>query len=104
MGQESTSRPFVVDHVHIYRLEGDRIAEDWGSRDELGMLHQIGRLGYWASIPADPPSCSWLDRALRPYPTRTISNAAAFGSMSSDSADPLVPLGAGRRHGSSGSP
>jgi hypothetical protein len=67
-------------------------------------LHPVGHLGYAASVPADPSSRPRLDRTLRPYPTRTISNAAAFGSMSSDSADPLAPLGAGRRHGSSGSP
>ena len=67
-------------------------------------LPDIAGLGYSASVPADPPSRRRLERAFRPYPTRTTSNAAAFGSKSSDSADPLVPVGAGRRHGSSGSP
>ena len=104
MGDEPTGKPFVVEHVQVYRVEGGGIAEHWGSREDLGMLHPVGHLGYSASVPADPPSCARLDRALRPYPTRTISNATAFGSISSDSADPLVPLGAGRRHGSSGSP
>jgi hypothetical protein len=29
MGHEPAGKPFVVDHIHIYRLEGDRIAERW---------------------------------------------------------------------------
>jgi predicted ester cyclase len=45
MGHEPTGRSFVVDHIHVYRLEGDRVAEHWGTRDDLGMLHQIGHLG-----------------------------------------------------------
>jgi len=106
-GLEPTGKPFVVEHVHTYRVEGGGITEPSlmaGVREGVGVLHPAGQLGYPASVAADPPCCPRLDRVLRPYPTRTISKAAAFGSMSSDSADPLVPLGAGRRHGSSGSP
>lgn len=45
MGRPPSGRSFVVQHIHIYRLEGDRVAEHWGARDDLGMLHQIGHLG-----------------------------------------------------------
>jgi predicted ester cyclase len=45
MGHQPTGKSFLVDHIHIYRIEGDRIAEHWGTRDDLGMLHQIGHLG-----------------------------------------------------------
>jgi len=44
MGRPPTGKSFAVDHIHIYRLEGDRIAEHWGARDDLGMLQQIGHL------------------------------------------------------------
>lgn len=45
MGHAPTGKSFLVDHIHIYRLEGNRIAEHWATRDDLGMLHQIGQLG-----------------------------------------------------------
>ena len=45
MGHEPTGKSFVAEHIHIYRLEGDRIAEHWGVRDDLGMLLQLGHLG-----------------------------------------------------------
>lgn len=35
----------MVEHIHLYRLEGDRIAEHWGVRDDLGTLRQLGHLG-----------------------------------------------------------
>jgi predicted ester cyclase len=40
-----TGKSFTVDHSRIYRLEGDRIAEHWGVRDNLGMLRQLGHVG-----------------------------------------------------------
>ena len=30
--------------LHVYRTEGDRLAEHWGVRDELGVLIQLGVL------------------------------------------------------------
>lgn len=44
MGHEPTGRSFTVEHIHIYRLEGDRIAEHWATRDDLAMLQQLGHL------------------------------------------------------------
>ena len=44
MGHEPTGKSFLVDHIHIYRLEGNRIAEHWATRDDLSMLQQLGRL------------------------------------------------------------
>lgn len=45
MGHQPTGKSFAVEHIHIYRLEGNRIAEHWGARDDLGMLRQLGHIG-----------------------------------------------------------
>ena len=44
MGTPPSGRSFAAEHIHIYRLDGDRIAEHWGVRDDLGMLRQVGML------------------------------------------------------------
>ena len=36
--------------MHLYRGEGDRLAERWGVRDELTVLQQVG------AIPTPPPA------------------------------------------------
>jgi predicted ester cyclase len=38
-------RQFSVEHVHIYRIADERIAEHWVVRDDLGMLLQTGAIG-----------------------------------------------------------
>jgi predicted ester cyclase len=35
---------FSVEHVHIYRIAGGRIAEHWVVRDDLGMMLQLGAI------------------------------------------------------------
>lgn len=45
MGAGPTGRTFAVRHVYIWRIAGGRIAEHWGSRDDLGLLAQLGLLG-----------------------------------------------------------
>jgi predicted ester cyclase len=35
---------FAVEHVHIYRVTGGRIAEHWVVRDDLGMMLQTGAI------------------------------------------------------------
>jgi len=44
MGREPTGREFAVRHMYIWRIEDDRIVEHWGSRDDLGLLGQLGLL------------------------------------------------------------
>ena len=44
LGRPPTGKSFAVEHIHIYRLEGDRIAEHWATRDDLGMMRQLGHL------------------------------------------------------------
>jgi predicted ester cyclase len=44
MGRPPTDRTFAVRHVYIWRIAGGRIAEHWGSRDDLGLLAQLGLL------------------------------------------------------------
>ena len=43
-GPGVTGRPYDMDTLHVYRTEGDRLAEHWGVRDELGALIQLGVL------------------------------------------------------------
>jgi predicted ester cyclase len=44
MGREPSGRAFAVPHVYIWRIADDKIVEHWGSRDDLGMLKQLGLL------------------------------------------------------------
>jgi predicted ester cyclase len=43
-GPEVAGRPYTMDAIHIFRGEGDRLAEHWGVRDEMGVLFQLGIL------------------------------------------------------------
>jgi predicted ester cyclase len=40
----SQGERFSVEHVHIYRLTDNRIAEHWVVRDDLGMMLQLGAI------------------------------------------------------------
>ena len=42
MGHEPTGKPFAVRHIYIWRIAEGKIAEHWGTRDDLGMLGQLG--------------------------------------------------------------
>jgi predicted ester cyclase len=44
MGREPTGKPFAVRHVYIWRIADGKIAGHWGSRDDLGLLGQLGLL------------------------------------------------------------
>ena len=44
MGHEPTGREFAVRHVYIWRIADGKIVEHWGSRDDLGLLAQLGLL------------------------------------------------------------
>lgn len=41
-GPEGEGRPYIMETIHIYRTEGDRLAEHWGVRDELGAMRRMG--------------------------------------------------------------
>lgn len=43
-GAQFAGRPYEMDTLHVYRTKGDRLAEHWGVRDELGVLIQIGAM------------------------------------------------------------
>jgi predicted ester cyclase len=43
-GPEASGKPYQMETIHIYRVHGDRLAEHWGVRDELGVLIQLGTL------------------------------------------------------------
>jgi predicted ester cyclase len=42
MGLEPTHRTFAVRHMNIWRIVDGRIVDHWGSRDDLGLLNQLG--------------------------------------------------------------
>jgi predicted ester cyclase len=49
MGLAGTGRTFSVQHMHMYRVEGGKLAEHWACRDDLGQLNQLGLLPSSAS-------------------------------------------------------
>jgi predicted ester cyclase len=44
MGREPTGNEFAVRHTYIWRIADDKIVDHWGSRDDLGLLGQLGLL------------------------------------------------------------
>ena len=44
LGFPATGRPYAMPTMHLFRVEGDRLAEHWGVRDEYGVLVQVGAL------------------------------------------------------------
>ena len=44
LGVPATGRPYTMASMHLYRGNGDRLAEHWGVRDELSVLYQVGAL------------------------------------------------------------
>jgi predicted ester cyclase len=44
MRREPTGREFAVRHIYIWRIARGQIVEHWGSRDDLGLLGQLGLL------------------------------------------------------------
>lgn len=43
-GAAGAGKPYVMNTLHVYRTEGDKLAEHWGVRDEVGVLIQLGVL------------------------------------------------------------
>lgn len=44
LGVPAIGKPFAMPTMHLYRGEGDRLAERWGVRDELSVLRQVGAM------------------------------------------------------------
>lgn len=44
MGREPTGKEFAVRHTYIWRIADGKIVDHWGSRDDLGLLGQLGFL------------------------------------------------------------
>jgi predicted ester cyclase len=44
MGREPTGKKFAVRHIYIWRIADDKIVDHSGSRDDLGLLGQLGFL------------------------------------------------------------
>jgi predicted ester cyclase len=48
MGRPPTGAEFAVRHVYIWRVADGRLAEHWGSRDDVGLLTQLGLFPGWS--------------------------------------------------------
>ena len=46
MGREPTGKEFAMPQMHIWRIADGKIVEHWGSRDDLGLLQQVGILSF----------------------------------------------------------
>jgi predicted ester cyclase len=44
IGRDPTGKEFAVRHIYIWRIADGRIVEHWGSRDDLGLIGQLGLL------------------------------------------------------------
>jgi predicted ester cyclase len=44
VGVQPTGRTFEVQHIHMYRMFDGKIAEHFASRDDVGMMRQLGLL------------------------------------------------------------
>ena len=53
MGREPTGKEFAVRHIYIWRIADGKIVDHWGSRDDLGLLGQLGLLPIGAEPDAD---------------------------------------------------
>ena len=50
VGVNPTGRTFEVQHIHMYRVLGGKIAEHFANRDDVGMMRQLGLLPPLASL------------------------------------------------------
>jgi steroid delta-isomerase-like uncharacterized protein len=55
LGVAPTGKRISVRGMQIARFEGGKIAERWGSSDELGILKQLGVMSQYAAPPAPQP-------------------------------------------------
>ncbi|WP_392542468.1 ester cyclase [Oryzobacter telluris] len=53
-GPDAAGKPYTMQTIHVYRTEGDRLAEHWGVRDEVGAMVQMGVLPTPAPPVASP--------------------------------------------------
>lgn len=37
-----TGKAYTIQHIHIFRIEQDKLAEHWAVRDDLGLMQQLG--------------------------------------------------------------
>lgn len=44
VGVEPTGRSFTVEHIHWYKLRDGKIVEHYATRDDIGMMQQLGLL------------------------------------------------------------
>lgn len=44
MGAEPSGRQFAARHIYVWRISDGMLIEHWGSRDDLGLLQQLGML------------------------------------------------------------
>lgn len=40
--QPATGRTYTIQHLHMFRIEHDKLVEHWAARDDLGLMQQLG--------------------------------------------------------------
>jgi predicted ester cyclase len=45
LGRAPTGKEYAVEHIHIWRLEDEKVIEHWSVRDDLGQALQLGLIG-----------------------------------------------------------
>jgi steroid delta-isomerase-like uncharacterized protein len=40
----ASGRQVSTEHIHVFRIAGDRLVEHWAGRDDIAMLRQLGHL------------------------------------------------------------
>lgn len=42
MGMAPTGRAYTIGEIHIFRIQGEKVAEHWHQADFIGMMRQLG--------------------------------------------------------------
>ena len=50
VGVQPTGKRFEIAHIHWYKLRDGKIVEQWATRDDLGMMQQLGLLPSTAAV------------------------------------------------------
>jgi predicted ester cyclase len=45
LGRPPSGKEFATEHIHIWRIEDDKVIEHWSVRDDLGQALQLGLIG-----------------------------------------------------------
>ncbi|MBV9197430.1 MAG: ester cyclase [Solirubrobacterales bacterium] len=74
-----SGRSFRVDHMHIHRIRDGRIAQHWGTRNDLAMLQQLGAVAAPQTTGSITSSAGWQRSSGNEHPV-TLGERPATGT------------------------